>query len=91
MSKLEELIQKLCPDGVEYKRVSDLCNVSRGIVISKQFIEGNKGDYPVYSSKTENNGVLGRINAYDMMVNILLGLQMGLMLVRYSIEMGNLV
>ncbi|CUM81614.1 Uncharacterised protein [Blautia hydrogenotrophica] len=27
----------------------------------------------------------------DMMVNILLGLQMGLMLVRYSIEMGNLV
>ncbi|WP_055164145.1 restriction endonuclease subunit S, partial [Blautia hydrogenotrophica] len=64
MSKLEELIQKLCPDGVEYKRVSDLCNVSRGIVISKQFIEGNKGDYPVYSSQTENNGELGRINAY---------------------------
>lgn len=64
MSRIEELIDELCPNGVEYKRVSDLCNVSRGIVISKQYIENNKGDYPVYSSQTENNGELGRINAY---------------------------
>ena len=25
MSRLEELIEKLCPEGVEYKKASDLC------------------------------------------------------------------
>ena len=28
MSKLEELIQELCPDGVEYKPLGDICIVS---------------------------------------------------------------
>lgn len=27
MSKLDELIQKLCPDGVEYKTLGDLCDI----------------------------------------------------------------
>lgn len=26
MSKLEELIEKLCPNGVEYKNLQELCN-----------------------------------------------------------------
>lgn len=30
MSKLEELIQKLCPSGVEYKKLGDLATISRG-------------------------------------------------------------
>ena len=30
MSKLEELIQELCPNGVEYKRLGDIANISRG-------------------------------------------------------------
>jgi type I restriction enzyme, S subunit len=39
--------------------------IGRGRVISKVEIEDNKGDYPVYSSQTSNNGELGRINTYD--------------------------
>lgn len=27
MSKLEELIQKLCPNGVEYKTLGEVCSV----------------------------------------------------------------
>ena len=64
MSKLDKLILELCPDGVERKKVGDLCNISRGVVISKQYIEENKGDYPVYSSQTENDGELGKINTF---------------------------
>ena len=26
MSKIEELIQQLCPNGVEWKKIGDVCN-----------------------------------------------------------------
>ena len=64
MSKLDELIAEMCPDGVQSKKISELCCISRGIVISKEDISNNVGDYPVYSSQTENNGELGKINTY---------------------------
>lgn len=32
--------------------------------MSKDFIKDNTGDYPVYSSQTENDGMLGKINTY---------------------------
>lgn len=65
MSKLEELIQQYCPDGVKYKKLGEICNLSRGKVYSKSYIEENAGKYPVYSSQTANNGELGRISTYD--------------------------
>ena len=46
-------------------RIGKLFNLSRGKVISKQEIEENQGIYPVYSSQTSNNGILGFINTYD--------------------------
>lgn len=45
-------------------KIEDICDISRGIVISKGFIKNNAGDYPVYSSQTENDGILGKINTY---------------------------
>lgn len=64
MSRLEELIQQYCPDGVEYVPLSSIADLSRGKVISKDYIKDNGGDYPVYSSQSENEGILGRINSY---------------------------
>lgn len=65
MQKIHELIKKLCPNGVEYKNIQELCKISRGKVMSKDFIKSNAGEYPVYSSQTENNGELGKISTYD--------------------------
>ena len=65
MSRLQELIQRLCPDGVEYKRLGSLCDLSRGKVYSKPYITAHEGNYPVYSSQTANDGELGRISTYD--------------------------
>lgn len=65
MSRIESLIKEKCPDGVEYRKISDICNISRGKVMSKDYIRENAGDYPVYSSQTENNGELGRISTYE--------------------------
>ncbi|MFQ6945185.1 restriction endonuclease subunit S [Odoribacter splanchnicus] len=59
------MIQKLCPDGVEYKKLGDVCELSRGKVYSKTYIVENAGEYPVYSSQTANNGELGRISTFD--------------------------
>ena len=49
---------------LEYKKLGDVCEIKRGKVISKKYIQENKGIYPVYSSQTENNGELGKISTY---------------------------
>ena len=36
MSKLEELIQELCPDGVEYKKLGEVATISRGGNLQKK-------------------------------------------------------
>lgn len=45
MSKLQELIRELCPDGVEYKKLGEVSNMQRGTVITKKDII--EGDIPV--------------------------------------------
>lgn len=65
LRRLEKLIEELCPDGVEFARIDELCTINRGRVMSKDYIRDNIGDYPVYSSQTENNGELGKISTYD--------------------------
>jgi len=52
-------------DDVKWMRIEDICEISRGRVISKDYINDNNGIYPVYSSQTEGEGVLGKINSYD--------------------------
>jgi len=45
--------------------MSEICQINRGRVISKDYLRANNGEYPVYSSQTENNGVFGFIDSYD--------------------------
>jgi type I restriction enzyme S subunit len=65
MSKLDRLIAELCPDGVECAPLGEICDITRGRVMSKDYLRDNVGDYPVYSSQTANNGIFGYINTYD--------------------------
>ncbi|MBR2124154.1 MAG: restriction endonuclease subunit S [Acetobacter sp.] len=64
MSKVFELVDRLCPEGVEWKLLGEVCELKRGKVISKEYIKSHQGEYPVYSSQTENNGEFGRISSY---------------------------
>lgn len=63
MNILEEI--QNCP--VEWKELGDknVAYLSRGKVMSKQFLEENKGNFPVYSSQTANNGEIGRISSFE--------------------------
>lgn len=53
------------PENWEFSQVNHLCSLGRGRIISNEEIEDNKGIYPVYSSQTKDNGVLGYLNSYD--------------------------
>ena len=65
MNRIEKLLQKLCPDGVEFKALVEVCDLTRGRVISQDYLRKNAGQYPVYSSQTKDNGIFGRINSFD--------------------------
>ena len=46
-TKVEQLIQQYCPDGVEYKRLGDVCLMERGTSATKGTMQ--EGDIPVIS------------------------------------------
>ena len=56
---------------VKWMKMSDIAKLSRGHVISKDYLQNNAGIYPVYSSQTANNGELWQINTYDYNGNYL--------------------
>jgi len=60
---------KLSLEGFENKTkfyVKNLFKIYKGkSKYTNKYIINNKGDYPVYSSQTNENGVIGHINSYD--------------------------
>ena len=53
------------PENWTVTKVVELMKLGRGRVISQEDIRNNEGEYPVYSSQTENEGILGCIDTYD--------------------------
>jgi len=52
------------PHNWKIVRVKSLFEIGRGRVIAKTELKDD-GKYPVYSSQTKDNGILGYINSYD--------------------------
>lgn len=51
--------------GTESLPLSQICRISRGRVMSKDYLREHAGTYPVYSSQTANAGVFGFIDTFD--------------------------
>lgn len=49
MSKLDELIRELCPNGVEYKKLVDAVSIERGKRVVRSQLSPS-GEYPVYQN-----------------------------------------
>ncbi|MDK7180809.1 restriction endonuclease subunit S [Corynebacterium riegelii] len=69
MSKVDELIRELCPDGVDAISLGEaescgMVTMGRGKVISKQTLEESPGNYPVYSSSAAGTGEFGRYGEF---------------------------
>ena len=58
MTKLEELIKELCPNGVEYRKLSEIVKMSRGVRVVR--------------SQLTDDGSLSRIPKQHDSVRILL-------------------
>ncbi|WP_438848174.1 restriction endonuclease subunit S [Anaerocaecibacter muris] len=68
MSKLEELINTLCPNGVEYKILGEICNIVTGGEPPKDQIKSKfpQADYiyPIYSNGIGLNALWGYAKTY---------------------------
>ncbi|MDR2660679.1 MAG: restriction endonuclease subunit S [Lactobacillaceae bacterium] len=51
-------------NGYYYSTIKDMFKLQRGIVINTKLLNADKNKYPVYSSKTQNDGILGYLNTY---------------------------
>lgn len=70
MSKLNDLIKELCPNGVEYKKLGDVCNIKTGELINKKYIQAHPGEYPVVNSGKEPLGYVDTYNVDDDPIGI---------------------
>lgn len=55
MSKLDELIQQYCPDGVEWKTLGEVCDIHKGVQFNKTDMK-EVGTYPVINGGINPSG-----------------------------------
>lgn len=82
MSKLKELIDRLCPDGVEFKPLGELCEIKTGKGITKKDAEKG-GKFPIISggqtpmgffhisNRAANTVTISRVGAYAGFVSLI--------------------
>jgi len=70
MSELDRLVAELCPDGVEYAAIKDVCSdLLVGGDLPQNFAKGQKSPseefpYPIYSNGTEESALYGYTESY---------------------------
>ena len=69
MSKIEELIQQYCPDGVEWKCLGDFCEIKTGKGITKKDCV-EYGEFPIISGGVEPMGYYHTYNREGRTVTI---------------------
>ena len=72
MSKIDELIQQYCPDGVEYVKLGEVCSVLRGKRLTKSQLTQN-GKYMVFHGGTDPIGFYDDFNregGTTMIINV---------------------
>ena len=63
-SKLEELIEKFCPNGVEYRKLGLYCKILKGKQLNKEKLLEN-GKYPAYNGGVIHSGFTSDYNVKE--------------------------
>lgn len=58
MSKLDELIAKLCPDGVEFKRICEFASTNIGLATSVTAHKADEGVRLLHNSDIQPNSIV---------------------------------
>lgn len=61
MNKIEELIQQLCPDDVEFKKLGDVVKLEKGKQLNKELLS-EVGAYPAYNGGISYSGFTDNYN-----------------------------
>ena len=63
-SKIEKLIAELCPNGVEFRELEEVCNVLKGKQLNKSELS-ELGDYPAYNGGVSYSGFTNKYNVEE--------------------------
>ncbi len=69
MSKLDDLINKLCPDGVEYKKFGEVTEIGKGIQFNKENM-ADEGSYPVINGGINPSGFIEQYNTDENTITV---------------------
>lgn len=61
MSEIKKLIERLCPDGVEYKKLGEICEINRGVRVVRKDLS-DEGLYPVFQNSLTPLGYYDKSN-----------------------------
>ena len=67
MSKIEELIEELCPEGVEFRQLSEVTKLAAGDRVTKANMQ-HDGQFPAYGAGTVPTGFLNEWNRADSLI-----------------------
>lgn len=70
MNKIEQLLEKYCPNGVEFKTLGEVCLIKTGQLINKIDIVKSPGGFPVINSGREPLGFIDRYNTENDPIGI---------------------
>jgi len=69
MTKLEELLKEYCPEGVEYKTLGEVCEVSKGQQLNKSVML-DVGSYPVINGGINPSGYVEKFNCAGNIITV---------------------
>ena len=69
MSKINDLIKKLCPNGVEYKTLDKVCKINKGKQLNKDGLLSD-GMYPVINGGITPSGYWNDYNYDENLITI---------------------
>ena len=61
MNKIDEMIKKFCPNGVEYKALGDVSKINRGVRVTRDML-ATDGKIPVYQNALTPLGYYDKSN-----------------------------
>ena len=61
MNTIKQLIEKYCPEGVEYKKLGEVCNINRGVRVVRSDLQ-QAGEIPVYQNSLMPLGYFNKSN-----------------------------
>ena len=64
-----EMIKELCPDGVEYKTLGEVCEIGKGVQFNKENMS-DEGSYPVINGGINPSGYIEQYNQNENTITI---------------------